>query len=43
MKAVDQGRIQGGGSWSDRPPLKRTKVTFFTKILHNSENSIRDY
>jgi len=24
------------------PPLKLAKVTFFTMILHNSKNSIRD-
>ena len=37
-----QGWIQGG-EWGDRPPpLKPTKVTLFTTILDNSENSIRD-
>jgi len=28
--------------WGDRPPLKPSKVTLFTVILHNLENSIRD-
>ena len=32
----------GMGEWGDRPPLKPTKVTFFTIILHNSENNIHD-
>jgi len=34
-----QGRIQGG-DWG--APLIPAKVTFFTMILHNSENSIYD-
>jgi len=36
---LQQGRIQEGGN---RPPLKCTKVTFFTLILNNLENSIRN-
>jgi len=38
-----QGWIQGV-DWGDRPPspLKHTKVTLFTTIFYNSENSIRD-
>jgi len=28
--------------WAIAPPLKPTKVTLFTTILYNSENSIRD-
>jgi len=35
-----QGRIQRAIGAID--PLKLTKVTFFTMILYNSENSIRD-
>ena len=31
-----------GGDWGDRSPLKPMKVTFFTMILNNLENSIRD-
>ena len=40
---LNQGRIQGN-DWFDRPPppLKPRKVTSFTMILCNSENSIRD-
>jgi len=36
-----QGRIQGG-RLGQSPPLKPTKVTFFTMIFYNLENSIRD-
>jgi len=36
-----QGRIQGG-RLGRLPPLKPTKATFFTMILYNLENSIRD-
>jgi len=32
----------GGSDWGDYPPLKPTKVTLFTMILYNSENSICD-
>jgi len=31
-----------GGDWGDRHPLKPTKLTFFTMILYNSINSIRN-
>jgi len=37
----DQGRIQGGAIGRSAP-LKPTKVTFFTMIFYNSENSIGD-
>jgi len=30
------------GDWSNRSPLKPTKVSLFTILLYNSENSIRD-
>jgi len=36
-----QGRIQWGAVGAIAP-LKPTKVTFFTMILFNSENNIRD-
>jgi len=36
---TEPGRIRGGGAIA---PLKPTKETFFTKILYNPENSIRD-
>jgi len=32
----------GGGAFGAIAPSKPTKVTLFTMILHNSENSIRD-
>ena len=37
---IPQGRIRGGGDWGYRPPLKPTKVTFFTMILYNSERHL---
>jgi len=39
---VSRGGSKEAGDWGDRPPLKPTKVTLFTMILYNSENSIRD-
>ena len=33
---------KGGAKGGDRPPLKPTKVTLFTMILYNSENSIHE-
>ena len=39
-----KARADPGGVvfWRSPPPLKPTKVTWFTMILYNSENSIRD-
>jgi len=45
--SLDLALLTRGGSrrscWGDRaPPLKPKKLTFFTMIFYNSENSIRD-
>jgi len=39
---TQQGRIQREGRADRSPSLKPTKVTLFTMIMYNSENSIRD-
>jgi len=39
MPVVEAGADPEGG---DRPALRPAKVTLFTMILYNSENSIRD-
>ena len=42
QSVLETGTDPGGGAIGTISPLNPTKVTFFTMILYNSENSVRD-